>query len=128
MRQAFERDGFSHFPGALGEPVLARLETAVGLPLGAGVRLSSGVLALVADLLGDSGSIGTIAKLLIGRPAFPVRAILFDKTKQPIGRWVGTKIGRSASLSDGMLMVLVHGPPSKVYFMSNRHSRSSIEW
>jgi hypothetical protein len=83
--RAFERDGFRHFPNALANADLVRLEALWGGSHGPGIRLEADSLASVADLLGDGGTVGSIARQLIGRPAFPVRAILFDKSE--VANW-----------------------------------------
>lgn len=81
MDSSFERDGFCQFPKALAKPELARLEILRGESCRPGVRFTSGDLAPLADLLGDGGPVGSIVHQLLGRPAFAVRAILFDKSE-----------------------------------------------
>ena len=81
---SFERDGYLHFARALDNHDLTRIEeiAAVGRP---GVRLSSTSLKPISDLLDVSGPVGSIVTELIGGAAFPVRAIMFDKS--PAANW-----------------------------------------
>jgi hypothetical protein len=75
----FERDGYFHFSRALNERDLARIEE-IATVEGPGVRLTSATLQPISDLLDVDGAVGSIVADLIGRAAFPVRAILFDKS------------------------------------------------
>ena len=78
-RAEFAARGALRIRGALSEDQVAAIEAALAdTPAGtAGVRLAG-----VEDLrlkLGADGPIGDLATAALGSPAFPVRAILFDK-------------------------------------------------
>jgi hypothetical protein len=82
----FQRDGALLFGGALSPAEAAslaeRLEPQIkGRP---GTRLR--VAPEVAVLLAADGSVGRVAKNLIGPEAMPVRAVLFDKS--PDANWI----------------------------------------
>src|SRR5688572_21644472 len=81
MDRSFERAGLRHFPNALSKADLARLDGLSSETCRPGIRRRSDDLASVADLLGGGGAAGSIARQLLGRPASPVRAILFDKSE-----------------------------------------------
>lgn len=72
--------GAQHLPGALA-PCLADLLAALApLPAHeAGVRLRA--IDRLGDMLGTGGCVGNIARAVLGREARPVRAILFNKSR-----------------------------------------------
>jgi ectoine hydroxylase-related dioxygenase (phytanoyl-CoA dioxygenase family) len=78
---AFETDGAELYKEAL-KPCMAEMETALsGLALDkAGIRIHS-INALEPLLAGD-GCIGAVAKRVLGPKAMPVRATLFNKTRE----------------------------------------------
>ena len=83
---SFERDGAALFPAAVTAEAVAslreRLDPAIdGRP---GRRLPGD--AATGDLLTAEGPVGRIAAGLLGAPARPVRAVLFDKT--PEANWI----------------------------------------
>ena len=76
---SFAADGAELFAGAAAADLPA-IDSALAALTNdqAGVRMV-GVQAL-DGILGAQGSVGAIASELLGSPAFPVRAVLFDKT------------------------------------------------
>jgi hypothetical protein len=78
MTLQLERDGAQHFPRALDAPALAALEDLLPQASGPGLRLYS---EPGLELWLSEGPVGKIAKSLLGTWAKPVRAILFDKTR-----------------------------------------------
>ena len=80
LRQALEHDGAAHCPAVLGATELAALASILStVPAEqAGVRLTA--LPGLAAILVAPGPIGSIVAGVLGPPARPVRAVLFDKT------------------------------------------------
>ena len=75
----FERNGFHHFLQVFDEAEIGRLRSVGAGDARPGVRLEAAALGQVADLIGRDGKLGKLAATLLGRPAFAVRAIMFDK-------------------------------------------------
>jgi len=77
----FERDGAQRFRCALSVSEVAEVLTRLShLPQdAAGVRLDSA--HGLGDLLSAEGSVCEIAAHVLGKPAWPVRAVMFDKTE-----------------------------------------------
>ncbi len=81
-REAFETRGAVRVRAALSEDELVAIEAALSKAPSntAGVRLSGD--AALRDSLEASTSPGRLAAAALGAPAFPVRAVLFDKGSQ----------------------------------------------
>jgi phytanoyl-CoA dioxygenase PhyH len=81
----FACDGVQRFASVLNAETLGAIENATsGLPRNKpGVRLSG--LSDLDPYLSITGPIGSIARSVLGSPAKPVRAILFNKT--PVSNW-----------------------------------------
>jgi Phytanoyl-CoA dioxygenase (PhyH) len=79
MTLQLERDGAQLFPRALDAAVLAPLEDILPEASGPGLRLYS---EPNLQLWLSEGPVGEIARSIIGTWAKPVRAILFDKTRE----------------------------------------------
>ncbi|GLS19544.1 hypothetical protein GCM10007874_25610 [Labrys miyagiensis] len=87
--------GAQHFPSALDEADLARLEAALaGLPdEQAGLRLHG--LSALQPFLTPSGALGLIASTFLGENCRAVRAVLFARRRRPTGRSPGTRTAPS---------------------------------
>ncbi|WP_309662403.1 phytanoyl-CoA dioxygenase family protein [Sphingomonas sp.] len=79
MDPLFERVGCRHFGQVIDVGETDRLRAIVNRDGRPGIRLTESALAPVIDLIRHDGSVGKIASALLGRPAFGVRAIMFDK-------------------------------------------------
>lgn len=82
MTSAFEEVGAARFDAVLDDDALARIAALFPAEVRAGKRLSSVDIDPISEVLEGAGSVGLLASKLLSAPAFPVRALLFDKGMQ----------------------------------------------
>ena len=77
---SFEKLGAERVPGVLDVEMIARIQEVFGDASRPGHRLTARQLAPVSDLLAEGGHIGDIATVFAKKRAWPVRALLLEKS------------------------------------------------